>query len=146
MDLSRTTQAEVAALLRLLAEWERRELALLMLERREAEREGGCIRRPVDSACIQGGLTRGCAVISGLSENIGVDLVPLSWLARSLAWIQGPQAHLTHQRLGPLAVDRVAALLQLVAQPPAAVERPPQVDLVDEPYHVRSSSLTGSGR
>jgi hypothetical protein len=28
------------ALLRLLAEWERQELALLMLERREAERQG----------------------------------------------------------------------------------------------------------
>jgi hypothetical protein len=40
MDLSRMTQAEIAALLRLLAEWERRELALLMLERRKAERQG----------------------------------------------------------------------------------------------------------
>ena len=34
------TTAEVEALLRLLAEWEREELELLMQERREAEREG----------------------------------------------------------------------------------------------------------
>ena len=32
--------AEVEALLRLLAEWEREELELLMQERREAERQG----------------------------------------------------------------------------------------------------------
>jgi hypothetical protein len=40
MDLSRMTTAEVEALLRLLADMEREELALLMRERREAEREG----------------------------------------------------------------------------------------------------------
>ena len=34
------TTAEVEALLRLLAEWEREELELLIQERREAEREG----------------------------------------------------------------------------------------------------------
>ena len=34
------TSQEIEALLRLLAEWEREELMLLMLERREAEREG----------------------------------------------------------------------------------------------------------
>jgi hypothetical protein len=39
MDLDRMT-AEVEALLRLLAEWEREELALLMWERMEAEQEG----------------------------------------------------------------------------------------------------------
>jgi hypothetical protein len=40
MDMSKMTRQEIEALLRLLAEWERQELALLMLERREAEREG----------------------------------------------------------------------------------------------------------
>jgi len=40
MDLSKMTTAEVEALLRLLAEWEREEMAVLMQERREAEREG----------------------------------------------------------------------------------------------------------
>ena len=40
MDLSKMTTAEVEALLRLLAEWERKELELVMQERREAEREG----------------------------------------------------------------------------------------------------------
>jgi hypothetical protein len=39
MDLSKMTLEEVQALLRLLAEWEREELELLMQERREAERE-----------------------------------------------------------------------------------------------------------
>ena len=34
------TTADVEVLLRLLAEWEREELELLMQERREAEREG----------------------------------------------------------------------------------------------------------
>ena len=34
------TTPEVEALLRLLADWGREKLALLMLERREAEREG----------------------------------------------------------------------------------------------------------
>ena len=38
MDLSKMTTAEVEALLRLLAEWEREELELIMRERREAER------------------------------------------------------------------------------------------------------------
>jgi hypothetical protein len=40
MDMSQMTRAEIQSLLRLLAEWERQELALLMLERRLAEREG----------------------------------------------------------------------------------------------------------
>jgi hypothetical protein len=40
MDLSKMTRQEIEALLKLLAEWERRELMLLMLERREAERAG----------------------------------------------------------------------------------------------------------
>jgi hypothetical protein len=40
MDLSWMSIAEVEALLRLLADWERQELALLMLEWREAERQG----------------------------------------------------------------------------------------------------------
>ena len=40
MDLSHMTIAEIEASLRLLAEWERRELMLLMLERRETERQG----------------------------------------------------------------------------------------------------------
>ena len=39
MDLSKVPQEEVQALLRLLAEWEREELELLMRERVEAERE-----------------------------------------------------------------------------------------------------------
>jgi hypothetical protein len=39
MDLSKMPLEEVQALLRLLAEWEREELELLMQERREAERE-----------------------------------------------------------------------------------------------------------
>ena len=34
------TTAEIEALLRLLAEWEREELELVMQERREAERQG----------------------------------------------------------------------------------------------------------
>ena len=38
--IKRRTTAEIVALLKILAEWERQELALLMLERREAEREG----------------------------------------------------------------------------------------------------------
>ena len=37
MDLDKMTTAEVEALLRLLAEWEREALALLMGERRETE-------------------------------------------------------------------------------------------------------------
>jgi hypothetical protein len=40
MNLSRMTTAEVEALLRLLAEMEREEMALLMRKMREAEREG----------------------------------------------------------------------------------------------------------
>jgi hypothetical protein len=40
MDLSKMTTAEVEALLRLLAEWEREELEMLSQERHEAEREG----------------------------------------------------------------------------------------------------------
>jgi hypothetical protein len=40
MDLSKMTRQEIEVLLRLLAEWGRRELALLMLERHEAERQG----------------------------------------------------------------------------------------------------------
>ena len=59
----------------------------------------------------------------------------LARLARSTPWIQGPQVHLTHQALDPLAVDRVPALLQLVTHPPAAVERQLEMDLVDEPHH-----------
>ena len=57
MDLDKMTIPEVEALLRLLAEWERRELMLLMLERREAEREGGCIdykpRPPCRGFCLK---------------------------------------------------------------------------------------------
>ena len=60
--------------------------------------------------------------------------MPLPGLARSLPRIQRPQAHLTHQTLDPLAVDRVAPILQLVAYPPTAVERPPQVNFVNEPH------------
>jgi hypothetical protein len=40
MDLTKMTTAEVEALLRLQADMEREELALLMRERMEAEREG----------------------------------------------------------------------------------------------------------
>jgi len=40
MDMSKMTAYEVQRLLRLLAEWEREELELIMLERREAERQG----------------------------------------------------------------------------------------------------------
>jgi hypothetical protein len=40
MDMSRMNIVEIESLLRLLAEWERQELALLMLERRQAEQEG----------------------------------------------------------------------------------------------------------
>ena len=40
MDLDKMTIAEVEALLRLLAEWEREEMAILMRERREAEMQG----------------------------------------------------------------------------------------------------------
>jgi hypothetical protein len=40
MDLSRMPLDEVHALLRLLAEWEREEMALLMRERQEADRKG----------------------------------------------------------------------------------------------------------
>ena len=39
-DLSKMTTEEVQALLRLLAEWERVELELVIQERREAERQG----------------------------------------------------------------------------------------------------------
>jgi hypothetical protein len=39
MDLNKMRLEEAQALLRLLAVWERQELALLMLERREAERQ-----------------------------------------------------------------------------------------------------------
>ena len=38
MDMSKMTTAEVEALLRLLAEWEREELELLIQERHDAER------------------------------------------------------------------------------------------------------------
>ena len=41
MDMSKMTRQEIEALLRLLAEWEREELELVIQERREAEREGG---------------------------------------------------------------------------------------------------------
>lgn len=68
-----------------------------------------------------------------ISAKSGV-FVPLPRLACSLAWIQGPQAHLTHQTLDPLAADRVTALLQLVTYSPAAVERQLQVNLVDVPH------------
>jgi hypothetical protein len=40
MDLSKMTLEEVQALLRLLPEWEREEMELIMQERREVEREG----------------------------------------------------------------------------------------------------------
>jgi hypothetical protein len=40
MDMSRITIAVIESLLRLLAEWERQELALLTLKRRLAEQEG----------------------------------------------------------------------------------------------------------
>jgi len=39
-DLSKMTLEEVQALLRLLAEFEREEMVLIMRERKEAEREG----------------------------------------------------------------------------------------------------------
>jgi hypothetical protein len=39
MDLSKMTTAEVQAMLRLLAEWEREELVLSMQERLKAEQE-----------------------------------------------------------------------------------------------------------
>ena len=52
MDLSKMTRQEIEALLKLLAEWERRELMLLMLERREAERgPGGCINNKTPATC-----------------------------------------------------------------------------------------------
>ena len=51
------TTAEVEALLRLLAEWERDELELLMQERREAEREGRLQKKPDESTY---GLFREC--------------------------------------------------------------------------------------
>ena len=40
MDLSRMTRQEIEALLKMLADLEREELALLMQERRESERQG----------------------------------------------------------------------------------------------------------
>jgi hypothetical protein len=39
MDTSKMTRQETEALLKMLAEWERQELALLVRERREAEPE-----------------------------------------------------------------------------------------------------------
>lgn len=40
MNLSKMTRQEIEALLRLLADWERKEFALLMLERRKTEQDG----------------------------------------------------------------------------------------------------------
>jgi len=42
MDMSKMTRQEIEALLRLLAEMEQSRWMPLLLERREAEREGGC--------------------------------------------------------------------------------------------------------
>jgi hypothetical protein len=42
MDMSKKTRHQIEAQLRLLADLEREELTLLMRERWEAEREGGC--------------------------------------------------------------------------------------------------------
>ena len=67
-------------------------------------------------------------------EQVWVYLVPLPRLARSPPWIQGSQVHQTHQALDTLAVDLVSPILELVAHPPAAVERPLQVNLVDESH------------
>src|SRR5690606_25984469 len=44
------------------------------------------------------------------------------------------QVHLTHQPPDVLAIDRVAAILQFIAYPPAAIERPLQVDLVNQSH------------
>ena len=40
MDMSKMTRVKIEAILKMLAEMERQELALLMRERREAERDG----------------------------------------------------------------------------------------------------------
>jgi hypothetical protein len=53
MDVSKMTRQEIEALMRLLAECERRELALLLLERREAERQGR-VHYPTPPGCVLG--------------------------------------------------------------------------------------------
>jgi len=57
--------------------------------------------------------------------------VALARLARSTPRIQGSQAH---QPLDALAVDAVALCLDFATQAAAAVERPAQMDFVDEPH------------
>ena len=89
--------------------------------------EGGGARHAGAMGPVRSGAA-GCLVDAAAARS-------LARLARSTPWIQGPQVHLTHQALDPLAVDRVAALLQLVTHPPAAVEWPLEIDLVDEPHH-----------
>jgi hypothetical protein len=51
MDLPKIPLEEVQSLLRLLAEFEREELALLMHERMEAEREGRLIDNQTPAMC-----------------------------------------------------------------------------------------------
>ena len=51
--------------MRLLAEQEREELALLMRERRLHWKQ------PEDPARVQGGVTRGCTAVNGLASNLG---------------------------------------------------------------------------
>ena len=52
-------------------------------------------------------------------QEVRVNLVSLARLARSPPRIQRRQVHLSHQPLNTFSVDPVAAILQLVAQPPA---------------------------
>ncbi len=72
--------------------------------------------------------------------------MPLARLARSTSRIQGPEVYQTHQALDALAVDHVAAVLQLVAHPAAAEQRLLEMDLVDEAHqpHILLAYRLGS--
>jgi hypothetical protein len=85
MDMSKMTRQEIEVLLRLLAEWERQELALLMLQRRLAKQEGQLHDQPGTrfESLLPAIHSAGTTLLGELPMN-GIKQIPIQVVTESL--------------------------------------------------------------
>jgi hypothetical protein len=85
MDMSKMTRQEIEVLLRLLAEWERQELTLLMLQRRLAKQEGQLHDQPgtrfesLLPAIHSGNAPQALAAITVIIKDLLHHVLPCRW-------------------------------------------------------------------
>ena len=69
-----------------------------------------------------------------IPEQVRIDPMPHARLAGARLRVHRVQPHLPHQATDPLAVHRVPQAVEMGRHPPGAVDRRPQMLLVDQPH------------